>query len=85
VHPPSPPVWANFSIMDGMYARKWQLPLCVYSVGGTFSREKGRGAVWESTGCNILLGGEGGGGDVGRAKGLDRVKGGGHWVNTPPH
>jgi hypothetical protein len=28
----------------------------------------------------LAEGREGGGGDVGRAKGLDRVKGGGHWA-----
>ncbi len=50
--------WANFSIMDGMYARKWQLPLCVYSVEDTIKREVGRGAIWVSTGCYILLRGE---------------------------
>ncbi len=26
------PARADFSAMDGMYARKWSLPLCVYSV-----------------------------------------------------
>jgi hypothetical protein len=30
--PPSSPAWANFSYLDGMYARKRPLPLCVYSV-----------------------------------------------------
>ncbi len=30
--PPSLPGWADFFHHDGMYARKWQLPLCVYSV-----------------------------------------------------
>jgi hypothetical protein len=24
---------------DGMYARKWQLPVCVYSVGGIYENE----------------------------------------------
>ncbi len=36
VHPPPSPGWSNFSIMiDGMYAKKWQLPLCMHSVLGS--------------------------------------------------
>ncbi len=32
VHPPPSPARADFFHHDGMYARNWQSPLCVYSV-----------------------------------------------------
>ncbi len=35
--PPPSPARADFSMHDGMYARKWPLPLCVSSVVSTFS------------------------------------------------
>jgi hypothetical protein len=48
------------------------------------TREKGRGAIWESTGSYfslVLLVGNGGG-DVTRGKGVDRVEGG---MGEQPH
>ncbi len=32
--PPPSPGWANFAFMIEFTPEKWQLPLCVYSVGG---------------------------------------------------
>jgi hypothetical protein len=42
VHPLPSPALGLFFHHDGMYARKWSLPLCVYSVGET-QREAKRG------------------------------------------
>jgi hypothetical protein len=49
VHLPPSPGWANFFHHDGMYARKWQLPLCVYGVVVSANRERQQGLASHNT------------------------------------
>ncbi len=55
VHPPSSAAWANFSINDGMYARKRALPLYVFSVVKSLYKFKATSGIKMNKAVELII------------------------------